>query len=210
MSVPEKKHYIKITIIDDHSLIRHAFKSYLDKYEDLEVVIQVDDGNKLFKELRNKLTKIDVAIFDLFSPGMDGREALKMISQLYPAIHPIILSACTDQKIINDIFSLGALAFISKTSEPDELYEAIISAANGIIYQNKYYIPNQNLIFSPIEIEVLELIWIEKTNEEIARILCISLSAIEKIKHQLKEKTGTKSTIGLLKYAIERRILNLG
>lgn len=118
-----------------------------------------------------------------------------------------VLSACTDKKIINDTFNLEAFAYIPKASEPEELHQAILCAANGNIYQNKYYISHQKLIFNPTEIRILELIWSEKTNEEIARTMLISLSTIEKTKHQLKEKTSAKSTMGLIRYAIERRIL---
>lgn len=53
----------------------------------------------------------------------------------------------------------------------------------------------------------MELIWREKTNEEIARVMCISLSAVEKLKHHLKEKTESKTSVGLIRYALERRII---
>ncbi|MFT3749314.1 MAG: response regulator transcription factor [Agriterribacter sp.] len=198
---------VKIAIVEDHLLVRQTFKDHINQYSDLNVVMDVDDGGQLLKALEKKFIEIDVALLDLFSPQMDGRETLKRILRLYPSIHPLILSACTDQSIINSTFDLGSYGFISKNSESEELYKAILSAAGGKVYRNKFYFFRQALNFSPIEIRVLELIWQEKTNEEIARIMCLSISAIEKIKHQLKEKSNTKTTVGLIRYALEKRIL---
>ncbi|MFT4025129.1 MAG: DNA-binding response regulator, partial [Flavihumibacter sp.] len=55
--------------------------------------------------------------------------------------------------------------------------------------------------------KLLELIWRESSNEEIARVMCISLSAVEKLKNHLKKKTDAKTSVGLIRYALERRII---
>lgn len=204
----EKTHPVKVAIIEYHRLVRQAFNDLINDYPELNVVLEAEDGSKFLKILKQKSIEIDVVLLDLFSPHMDGRDALKEIYKLYPLVRILILSACTDQKIINDTFELGAYGFISKMSEPDELHEAILSAAKGQVYRNKSYNLHQKLILTPTEVKVLELIWEEKTNDEIARIICISLSAVEKIKHQLKEKTQSRTTVGLIKYALKRRIIN--
>ncbi|MCC6290073.1 MAG: response regulator transcription factor [Chitinophagaceae bacterium] len=208
MPYHDKTRSIKIAIADDHSLVRQAFRDHLNKYPEFEVLVETEDGGKLLRILQNGNIQIDVLLLDIFSPKMDGRETLKIISKYYPGIHVLILSASTDQKIISATLELGALGFVSKTAEPEELYEAILSVAEGKVFKNKFYHLHHNSTFTPIEIRVLELIWMEKTNEEIARVLHMSVSAIEKIKHQLKEKTGSKSTVGIIKYALERRIIN--
>jgi DNA-binding NarL/FixJ family response regulator len=207
MSHPGQTSLVKVAIAEDHTLVREAFKNHINHYPEFRVVLEVEDGSKLLKELKLKIIDIDVLLLDLFSPRMDGRETLKIISKLYPSIRVVILSACTDQKIISDLFGLGVYGFVSKNSEPDELYEAILSAANNKVYQNKFYYLHQNLTLNATEIKVLELIWMEKTNEEIANKMCLSLSTIEKIRHQLKEKTDSKTTVGLIKYALEKRII---
>lgn len=203
----EKNHPVKVAIIEDHSLVRQAFKDLINYYPEHNVVLEAEDGSRFLKILKQKRIEVDVVLLDLFSPHMDGRDALKEISKLYPLIRILILSACTDQKIINDTFELGSYGFISKTSDPEELHDAILSVAKGEIYRNKFYQSHQKLILTPAEVKVLELIWEEKNNEEIARIVCISLSAVEKIKRQLKEKTHSTTTVGLIKYALKKRII---
>lgn len=208
MPYHDKTHSIKIAIADDHSLVRQVFRDHLNKYPEFEVVVETEDGGKILRLLQNGNIQIDVLLLDIFSPKMDGRETLKIISKYYTSIHVLILSASVDQKIITATLDLGALGFVSKTADIEELYEAIICVAEGKLFKNKFYHLHQNRSFAPTEIRVLELIWLEKTNEEVARILHMSVSTIEKIKHQLKEKTGAKSTVGLIKYALERRIIN--
>lgn len=198
---------IRIGIVEDHSLVRETLKTYINQQTGFKVIFDADDGAVLLKELNRRFVPIDVLLLDLFCTRTDGRDTLKAISKLYPAIRTIIVSASTDLKIISTVFDFGAFGFISKTSQPEELCEAIISVANGNIHQNRFYQAHQRMSLNTIEIKVLELIWLEKTNEEIASIMCSSLSAIEKIKHQLKIKTDTKTTMGLIKYALERRII---
>ncbi|MFT3703010.1 MAG: response regulator transcription factor [Agriterribacter sp.] len=203
-----KTNAIKIAISEDHALVRRAFKDYINQYPDLKVVLEVNDGKKLLKSLSQAKIDIDVLLLDLYAPGTDGRDALKVITKLHPSIKVVIVSACDDQKIINDLFELGAFAFVSKMTDPDELYEAIRSAYNKQIYKNGFYKLNKNVQLTDQEVTLLELIWAEKTNEEIASTMCLSMSAIEKLRHQLKRKTKSKTTVGLIKYAIDRRIIN--
>lgn len=210
MPYPNKKNALKIAIAEDHVLVRKAFKDYINQYQDCDVVLEIDDGRKLLKVLEHKHIDIDVLLLDLFSPQMDGRDALRSLSKLHSSIKVLVLSACSDQKIINDVFELGAYGFISKMSEPEELHDAIVSAANRKVHKNSYFAIHNNVILSPSEVMLLELIWAEKTSEEISRTMCLSTSSVEKIKHQLKEKTKTKTTLGLVKYALDRRIISQG
>lgn len=206
---PDEKNPIRIGISEDHLLVRQTFKNFLSQQAGFRVVLDVDDGGKLIKELKNSPAAIDVLLLDLFSPRTDGdaRQTLKTLGELYPSISVIVLSVCDNQGIIDDIFSLGAYGFISKNSEPAELLEAIRAAANKEIYQNRFYQFNEHLKLRPDEVRILELIWQEKTSEEIAANMYMSLSAIEKLRHRLKEKTDTKTTVGLIKYALERRLI---
>jgi len=202
-----KNGLIKIALVEDHSLVRQAFKNYISQYDEFSVVFDTDDGALLLRDLKSKILDIDVLVLDLFSPRTDGRDILKEISNLYPSIHTIFLSGCTDIKTIGLLFDMGAYAYVSKNSEPEELYEAIKSAANGEVYKNQFYYSRQSIMLNPTEIMILKLVWLEKTSEEISRITYMSVSTIEKIKYQLKVKTNTKTTLGLIKYALERRIL---
>jgi len=116
----------------------------------------------------------------------------------------------------------GIHGYISKSEEPEELLQAIHAVADNRIYQNRIftealYRSKQNNIstftdassghLNEREKKILELIWEEKSNKEIADELFLGIRSVEKIRQDMKEKIGVKSTVGLLKYAIRKRII---
>jgi DNA-binding NarL/FixJ family response regulator len=115
----------------------------------------------------------------------------------------------------------GALAFILKEADPSQLIEAIETVMQNRIYKNKiltealYWKRNKLINKSRKKIheitetdrKVLSLLWQEKSTREIANEILLSISTIEKIKQNLKEKLDVKTTIGLIKYAVENKII---
>ena len=157
-------------------------------------------------------------------PGLGGYEAVKIIRSQYPEIKILILSMCTDLELLSDILDLGIYGIVSKADDPDELIRAITSLSEHRIYRNKLftdlmYLNKQHnnrinnsgaiVLLSEREREIIKLLWQEKSNKEIAEQLFLSIRSIEKIRQDMKDKLGVKSTIGLLKYAISKRIIGV-
>jgi DNA-binding NarL/FixJ family response regulator len=155
---------------------------------------------------------------------INGYEAVPIIKEAFPDIKILVLSMCHDMEMLSDLLDAGVYAIISKADEPEELLRAIVSLSEHRIYRSKLftevmYWNKQNTItghhqfnggfLDQREKEILQLLWEEKGNKEIADHLYLSIRSIEKIRQNMKEKLGVKSTVGLLKYAIKNRIIGV-
>jgi len=213
---------INLAIVDDHSLFRKTLKSFLSGQANINVTIQASDMFDLLNRL--KLSSVDILLMDLFMPGLNGNDALKTLRTEYPSMKILVLSMSTDLELISELLNTGIHGYLSKSDEPEELLEAIWAAADGRIYRSRYftealYRDMQNnfstfsqrgeMCLNDREKKILQLIWEEKGNKEIADELFLGIRSIEKIRQSLKEKIGVKSTVGMLKYGIKRKIIGI-
>ncbi len=214
---------LHVAIVDDHSLFRKTLKNYLSEQKDIQVVIQATDMADLLGKLNN--VPVDVLVMDLFMPGLNGNDAIQLLRSEYPDIKILILSMSNDMDLISDLLDSGIHGYISKSDEPEDLVQAIHTVSANGIYQNRIftealYWNKQNnikaravdalMLLNEREKKILQLIWEEKSNKEIADELFLGVRSVEKIRQDIKEKIGVKSTVGLLKYAIDKKIIGVG
>jgi DNA-binding NarL/FixJ family response regulator len=212
---------INLAIVDDHSLFRKTLKHYLSEQKNINVAVQAADILELLNKLKH--SSIDVLLMDIFLPELRGNEALTVIRNEYPDIKILALSMCGDMNLISDLLDGGIHGYILKSEEPEELLQAIRVVADNRLYRNKVftealYWNKQNdiktfagkssLTLNEREKKILQLIWEEKSNKEIADELFLGIRSVEKIRQDVKEKIGAKSTIGLLKYGINKKIIS--
>jgi len=213
---------INLAIVDDHALFRKVLRSYLSEQKNIHVAIQASDMLEFFTLLKS--SSIDVLIMDVFMPELNGHEAIRILRNDYPAIKILVLSVSTDMDLISDLLDFGIHGYLSKADEPEELLQAIQAVAENKIYRNRLFTealywgkqnnikPNKNeskIILNDREKRILQLIWEEKSNKEIADELFLGVRSVEKIRQDLKEKVGVRSTVGLLKYAINKKIISI-
>jgi DNA-binding NarL/FixJ family response regulator len=213
---------IDLAIVDDHVLFRRTLKSFLSEQENLHVNIQASDVFDLLNKLKNSST--DILLMDLFLPEINGSEALKAIRNEHPTLKIIVLSISMDMDLISDLLDVGIHGYITKTDEPEELLLAIRAVADNRIYRNrlftealywnrqnniKGYMERSDVSLNEREKKMLQLIWEEKSNKEIADELFLGVRSVEKIRQDMKEKIGVRSTVGLLKFAIVKRIIGV-
>ncbi|HVU95557.1 MAG TPA: response regulator transcription factor [Puia sp.] len=211
---------INLAIVDDHVLFRKTLKSYLSEQKNFKVVVQASDVGHLLSSL--KYTHVDVLLMDVLLREFDGLEALKIVRNAYPKIRVLILSMVSDMDFISDLLENGIHGCVSKNDEPEDLVQAIIAAADGRIFRNKvftealYWTKQNNArlgmdephpSLNDREKRILQLIWEEKSNKEIADALFLGVRSVEKIRQDIKEKIGAKSTIGLIRYALNKKIV---
>ena len=212
---------INLAIADDHALFAKALKHFLSEQENFRVVIQASELSDLLKKLRS--VSVDVLLMVNFLPQLKGHETLNIIRNEYPALRIIFLSMSTDMDLIGHLLEAGIYGYLSKSDEPENLVDAIRAASQGRIYRNrlftealyrnrqnsiKAFIDGPSVPLSDREKKILQMIWEEKSNKEIADVLFIGTRSVEKIRQDMKEKIGVKSTIGLLKYAIDMQIIS--
>jgi DNA-binding NarL/FixJ family response regulator len=207
---------VHLGIVDDHSLFRKTLHNFLSSYKNLNVVIQASNVTDLFNKLRG--ISLDVLLMDLMMPGLKGADAVYAVKSEYPRVKILALSMCADMDLISDILDMGIYGYISKSDEPEELIQAILTVSEDRIYRNRmltealYWIRQKdvkepNIQLSEREKKILQMIWEEKSNKEIAEELFLGIRSVEKIRQDIKEKLGVKSTVGALRYAINKKII---
>jgi DNA-binding NarL/FixJ family response regulator len=210
---------INLAIVDDHVLFRKTLKAFLSNQENFNVTVQATDILDLLNKLR--IASIDVLLMGIFLPEINGNEALKAIRSEYPTLKIIALSMSTDMGLIGELLDAGIHGYISKEDEPEELVQAIQAVASNRIYRNRIFTEalywdkqtkikayeRVNAFLNEREKKILKLIWEEKSNKEIAVELFLGIRSVEKIRQDIKEKIGARSTVGLLKYAFDKKII---
>jgi DNA-binding NarL/FixJ family response regulator len=211
---------INLAIVDDHLLIRKLVKKYLSEQSDINVVCDAADIGELLDKLKG--FNVDVLLADVFYPRESIVNYLQQIRNDYFELKVLILSMCTDLSLISNLLDLGIHGYVSKGDDPEELVRAIHAVAESRIYKNRFftealYWNNQSnikkysarptILLSERDKKILQLIWEEKSNKNIADELYLGIRSVEKIRQDLKEKIQVKSTVGLLKYALAQKIV---
>lgn len=215
---------IKVLIADDHVLYRAGVKTALSSKDDVKVIAEADNGMHLLNML--KIIQPDVILLDIQMPIMDGITALPEIKKNWPDIKVIMLTMLEDHSMITKLMELGANSYLSKTSDIEVIYEAIVTCFQQDYYfnalTNKALLTNlkqrnqltpQKLVqqeahLNDKEMLILKLMCQEKTTKEIADMVDLSPRTVEAIRDKLKVKTGAKSTAGLIMYAVKNNLLN--
>jgi DNA-binding NarL/FixJ family response regulator len=120
---------ITVMLVDDHAIVRGGVAAYLSAQKDIEVVGEAASGKEAV-ELAEKLAP-DVILMDLLMPQMDGVEATWRVRRVSPRSQVIVLTSYHEDTHIFPAIKAGALSYLLKDIEPQELAEAIRSASRG-------------------------------------------------------------------------------
>lgn len=220
----ETSDVINIMIVDDHVLYRAGVKTALSSRKDIKVIAEADNGAHLLNMLKG--IQPDVILLDIQMPVMDGIATLPEIKKLYPGIKIIMLTLLDDHSVITKLMELGANSYLVKTSDAEVIYEAIKTCHEHEFYFNSltnkallnnlrqknmtspFKTSHDDAVLSEKEITILRLMCEEKSTREIAEAVDLSPRTIEAIRDKLKVKTGTKSTAGLIMFAVKNNLVN--
>jgi len=120
---------IRILIVDDHSVVRQGLRMFLSLDSELEVVGESENGQEALLMARE--LKPDVVLMDLLMPMMDGIEATKAIRAELPEVEVVALTSVLEDVSVTGAVRAGAIGYLLKNSEPEELHRAIRGAAEG-------------------------------------------------------------------------------
>lgn len=214
---------IRVIIADDHVLYRAGVKTSLSTKKDISVIAEADNGMHLLNLIKN--IEVDVILLDIQMPIMDGIATLPEIKKISPNTKVIMLTMVDDNSMITKLMELGANSYLTKTSDIEIIYEAIKTC-----YEKEYYfnsLTNQALLnnlkqrnvptpatlgnidaqLNEKETTILRLMCEEKSTKEIADLVDLSPRTVEAIRDRLKVKTGSKTTAGLIMYAVKNKII---
>lgn len=217
---------IKVLIVDDHKIVRDGIKALLQNTKNIQWVGDCKDGSEVVGFLNKKTA--DVILMDIMMETINGIEASKIVIEKYPDIRILALSMNNEYDYIQEMLKVGAAGYILKNSSYEELITAIETVATGKPYfspevtdivMNKYMHPgnktkstskNKTLVdqLTNRELEVLELIAQELTNNEIAEKLFISRRTVDTHRRNLLQKIGVKNSIGLIRFAYSNGLIS--
>jgi DNA-binding NarL/FixJ family response regulator len=207
-----------ILIADDHQLFLDGLKLILRNQPAFQVVAEALNGQQVLDILVKE--PIDLAILDLNMPGIKGIDLVKTVKQKFPETKVLVITMHQEQEIISEILLAEAEGYILKNSGKKELTEAISDILTGKThYENEVL----NLMLEKVktdkkteelkknlserELEILSLIVQEYTSKEIAEKLFISKQTVDTHRLNIMHKTGAKTLVGLIKYAMRIGLL---
>ena len=120
---------IRVLVADDHPVVREGLARLLEQADDVEVVGTAEDGERACDIARE--CDVDVVLMDLEMPGVNGIEATARIRSERPGTQVVVLTSFSDRERILDAVDAGALGYLLKDAEPDELLRGIRAAAQG-------------------------------------------------------------------------------
>ncbi|MBB3836856.1 DNA-binding NarL/FixJ family response regulator [Runella defluvii] len=216
---------IRVAITDDQVLFRRGMASIINTFENISIVLEADNGRILLDSLQNFEPIPDVVLLDLSMPELNGIETTKLLHVHYPSIKIIILSVYGEDRFVTHLMELGVNAYLFKNVEPEEVERAIRTVIDKDFYFNEAFLnamknrltnkrqkitltDNIPSTLTSREMEVLSLICKQRTAQEIADQLFISVRTVDGHRNNLLEKTGARNSAGLVLFAIKHRLID--
>jgi DNA-binding NarL/FixJ family response regulator len=191
---------IRVLLVDDHSVVRQGLRMFLDLDPELEVIGEAGnglEGVRLARELQP-----DVVLMDMLMPVMDGITAIGLIRQELPDVEVIALTSVLDDSSVFGAVRAGAIGYLLKDTEADELNRAIKAAAAGQVQLSpaaaarlvrEVRTPENPETLTDRENDVLKLIARGMSNKEIARELGIGEKTVKTHVSNILGKMGVLS-----------------
>ena len=216
---PVKK--ISLLIVDDHQMVRDGIRVMLESKESF-FLFEIDEAENGEIAIRKILKKdYDIVLIDYQLPGMSGSETLQQIRLYKKEMKVLALSNYDEISHIKSMLNEGVNGYILKNIEPTQLINAIQSVLAGVpYYSNEVAIKliesaknsDKTLVLeknglTKRELEILKMIALEMTNDEIAKSLFISKRTVDTHRQNLLNKLSVKNTAGLIKAAYEFNLL---
>jgi len=212
---------VHVLLVDDHDIVRDGIRSLLEDEIGFNILVEAANGLEALEACQNY--DIDLIIMDISMPKMDGIEATEKITTEFPDLKILALTMMDEDQHIRKMIEAGASGYILKSSDKEEFLEAITAILDGRHYFS--HDAAQSVMMDLVkgtgqdshdpanlterQIEVLELIAKEYTNQEIANELYISIRTVDAHRRNLLQKTGAKNTAGLVTYAIKHNLITL-
>ncbi|MDH4112569.1 MAG: response regulator transcription factor [Actinomycetota bacterium] len=178
---------IRVVIADDYEVVRAGLELLIGTFDDVEVVGTASDGAEAVAMCED--TRPDVALLDIEMPNLDGITATRRIHDLAPATAVVVFTSFSERRQVLDALDAGAVGYLLKDADPDELHRGIVAAAAGdnplapkaaarlIAERPAPAAAHRDL--SPREHQILSLLTDGLANKQIARRLGISEKTVK-------------------------------
>jgi two-component system response regulator NreC len=210
---------IRVLIVDDHPVVRSGLRRVLDSVADIEVVGEAADAKQAVFETRTQ--KPDVILMDVVMPGESGIEAIPNVLHDAPDAKVLILSMQDDPNYVRQAFAAGAAGYVLKEAVDTDLIAAIREVAGGgryvhhtlgaliIAAEAEERERAEQDPLSDRERDVLHLLALGHTNQEISDKLFISVRTAETHRAHIMQKLRLSTRAELVRYALEHGLLEI-
>ena len=208
---------IHVLIVDDHKLVRSGLRLLLEAEPDVSVDDEAGDAEQAIRLAR--LHKPDVVLLDVVMPGRSGLDAAPEILEAAPQAKILVLSMQDDPSYVREAFAVGATGYLLKDAADDELVQAVHEVAGG----GRYVHPVLGARLAAAEAEakaraeadplserereVLRLLALGHTNQEIAQLLFISVRTAETHRAHVMQKLRLSTRADLVRHALHHGLL---
>ena len=210
---------IKVILADANQIVREGIKTLLQSAEHIEIVGEAESIKETVYLAESLQATILIAGLNM--PDFSDQQWIKAIKGVNREIHLITLTNKTESTLVRRLLRSGIKGYLLKSAHASELQEAICTVAGGgyyiheqlkDIFMERLISPTpvdllEEVCISKREREILNLIANEYVNNEIANQLCISIHTVETHRKKLLQKTKTRNTAGLVRYAVENGIV---
>ena len=209
---------VRVLIVDDHAVFRAGLKLLIDAEDDLEAVGEAGNAHDAIFQAR--ALKPDVILMDVVMPDQSGLDVVPTLLHERPEIKVLVLSMQDDPRYVHEAFAAGAAGYILKEAVDAEVVGAIQRVAAGDHYVHPAL--GARLVaaeaeakareeadpLSDREREVMRLLALGHTNQEIAKMLYISVRTAETHRAHIMQKLRLSSRAELVRYAIDQGLLD--
>lgn len=209
---------IRVLIVDDHAVVRSGIKLLLAREPDIEPVGEAGNGRDAVFEARS--LKPDVILMDVVMPDQTGLEALPQLLHDRPETKVLLLSMQDDPRYVREAFAAGASGYVLKEAADTEVVNAVREVARGGRYVNPEL--GARLVVADAEAQrradddplsdrehdILRLLALGHTNQDIGRQLYISVRTAETHRAHIMRKLNVSSRAELVRYAITNGLLD--
>ncbi len=209
---------ISILLVDDHPVVRQGYRRVLETQSDFDVVAEAEDATSAYAAF--KVHGPDIVVMDISMPGASGLEAIRNIRLRAPRARILAFSMHSEATLVKAAFKAGASGYVTKSSEPMVLVQAIRSVARGEramsddiahVLALESLSPSASVLeqLGEREIEILRQLAAGSTQEQIASNLNISMKTVQNYQYLIRTKTGMRTDAQLVRLAAEFGLTSL-
>ncbi len=207
---------IRVLITDDHGVVRQGLRMFLSLDPDFEVVGEAENGREALQMARE--LEPDVVLMDLLMPVMDGVSATEAIRKELPGVEVVALTSVLEDASVTGAVRAGAIGYLLKDTDSEELGRAIRAAAEGRVYlapeaaerlMREVRAPESPEALTERETEVLKLLARGKANKQIASALYVSEKTVKAHVSAVLMKLGVQSRTQAALHAVKAGLVSL-
>lgn len=208
---------IRILIVDDHSVVRQGLRMFLSLDPELEVVGEAANGAEALEQVEKLMP--DVVLMDLMMPVMDGITAIQLLRARWKDVEVVALTSVLEDASVVGAVRAGAIGYLLKDTQADELCRAIKAAAGGQVQlspqaaarlMREVRMPDTPESLTERETDVLRLLAVGKSNKEIAMGLHVSETTVKTHVSSILAKLGVPSRTQAALYAVKIGLVGKG